>query len=212
MEGARWYRQRCASPALPWLAGETLQVADGQRVWVRALGPQDAKAERHFFSALSPRSRYRRFLLSAPSLSEPTLRALTEVDQQRHVALIALADVVEPGNVEAQIVADARYVWENQGCSAEFAIAVADDWQRQGLGTLLMRHLAEHACQAGVRQLFGYVLADNLPMQALVRALGGEVVAHPEDQDLCLARLDLTPSRLGIEVASRDLEALYSLI
>jgi len=60
-----------------------------------------------------------------------------------------------------------------------------------------------------VRQLFGYVLTDNLPMQALVRVLGGRVVAHPENEELRLARLDLTPSRLGVEVANRDLDATY---
>jgi acetyltransferase len=130
------------------------------------------------------------------------LHALTAVDQHRHVALNALADRLEPGNDDPRIVADARYVWENKGRSAEFAIAVADDWQRQGLGILLMRQLAEFACLAGVRQLFGYVLADNLPMQALVRVLGGRVVARPEDEDLRLARLDLTPSRLGLRVGS----------
>jgi acetyltransferase len=207
MEGAQWYRQRGAPPRPSRPASATLQVADGRRV--RAIGPQVAKAEQHFSSALSPRSRYRRFLLSARSLSEPTLHALTAVDQHRHVALIALADGLEPGNVDPRIVADARYVWENKGCSAEFAIAVADDWQRQGLGVLLMRQLAELACLAGVRQLFGYVLTDNLPMQALVRVLGGRVVAHPENEELRLARLDLTPSRLGVEVANRDLDATY---
>jgi acetyltransferase len=212
MEGAQGFPLRLMPAPVGVPAGAWLQIADGRRVWVRAIGPQDAPAEQQFFSNLSPNSRYRRFLLSARSVPEPVLRALTAVDQHRHVAFVALAIGSESGELEAPIeppieprieprieppiVADARYVWENDGCSAEFAIAVADDWQRQGLGARLLRQLIEHARHAGVQELFGYVLAENLPMQALVRSLGGRIVAHAHDEALRLARLDLRRTRL----------------
>lgn len=189
--------RRCWQSPLPPAGPAKLRTTDGRQVEVRAIGPQDAEAEQRFFSALSPRSRYRRLLLGARSLPEPTLHALISVDQAWHVALVALADEGVSGVQESQIIADARYARQDDGCAAEFAIVVADGWQRQGLGRRLMRQLAEHARQAGVRQLFGHVLYDNLPMQQLVLALGGEIGTHPEDATLCLARLDLVPRASG---------------
>jgi acetyltransferase len=192
MAPARW-RRSCARRDLARLAADTLRLADGRQVQLRAIGPQDAGAMQAFVSALTPRSRYRRFFFGAHTLSEPALRALTAVDQYRHVALAAFVDECAPGDLEARIVADARYVRQDQGCAAEIAIAVADDWQRQGLGRLLMRRLAEHARQAGVCTLFGYVLPENTPMQALMSALGARLAAHPQDDTLCLASMVLEP-------------------
>lgn len=168
-----------------------IEVADGRRVHVRALTPQDSEAVRLFFRALSPNSRYQRFFSGGASPPESVLRALTEIDQRRHVAFVAISARAAGTDEAPRIVADARYVWQDVACSAEFAIAIADDWQRQGLGSELMRRLAEYAEQSGVRSLFGHVLKKNGPMTALVRALGGNIVADPQDDALCLAKIDL---------------------
>ena len=102
---------------------------------------------------------------------------MTEIDQHHHVALVA-----RPGDDEdAPIVADARYVMRADSADAEFAIAVADEWQGAGLGRALLMHLSAHARRRGVRRLFGDVLWGNPAMLALVRSLGAQLHRNPGD-------------------------------
>jgi acyl-CoA synthetase (NDP forming)/GNAT superfamily N-acetyltransferase len=56
--------------------------------------------------------------------------------------------------------------------SAEFAVFVEDAYQGQGLGTLLLEHLAGRARRAGVTELAGDVLPTNTGMLRLAHELG----------------------------------------
>jgi len=90
------------------------------------------------------------------------------VDYDRHLALIA---VTERGGRELQ-VGVARYVAGGGGRSCEFAIAIADDWQRKGLGTRLMSALMAAARERGVREMYGEVLTSNQKMLDFTARLG----------------------------------------
>lgn len=161
---------------------EALTLRDGRLVRVRPVSPRDAAAEQAFVAALSPLTRYRRFHLGLSELPTGLLHRFTQVDQSAHVALVA-----EAGDA---IVADARYVCDSTGRTAEFAIAVADAWQGSGLGRALMRRLLARARGSGLERLCGSVLADNEPMLAVMRRLGARLAADPDDEALyhaCLA-------------------------
>jgi acetyltransferase len=192
---------------VPLPAPDTVLLSDGRRAIVRPMWPQDAAAEESFFADLSTQSSYRRFLFAVRALPEAVLRLLTEIDLHRHVALVALADESADGEEALTIVADARYVRSDDGCDAETAVAVADDWQGIGLGTALMRRLAEHARQAGVRRLHGDILADNGPIRALVQRLGGRIEEHPQDARLCRAAAWLSQVNRPSQTATAPLWA-----
>jgi acetyltransferase len=55
----------------------------------------------------------------------------------------------------------ARYVASADRRRCEFAIAVADDWQRKGLGSRLMEALMAAARARGIGEMYGEVLASN---------------------------------------------------
>jgi acetyltransferase len=93
---------------------------------------------------------------------------LTRIDYDRHLALIA---VTERDGRELQIGV-ARYVANGDGRSCEFAIAVADDWQRKGLGSRLMDALTAAARERGMREMYGEVLASNAKMLDFTARLG----------------------------------------
>jgi len=173
------------------LVRQNVRLADGRRVAIRPIRPADAEGVQAFFAALSPRSRRRRFHFGVNALPQTVLRSLTEVDQHHHVALIALADS-DAGEGERAVVAEARYVLLSDCCDVEFAIAVADDWQGNGLGGILLRLLGDHARLMGNGRLVGDVLVDNLPMRALVGRLGGRITTHPESERLRRAIFDTT--------------------
>jgi len=157
-------------------------------VQVRPVQPWDEGAEQRFVRGLSPASRLRRFHIGIRELSPRLLHAMTHVDQHSHVALVA----EQVNDTQTTIVADARYVLlDDEPRAAEFAIAVADDWQGIGLGRELLQRLMYHARERGLEALVGDVLEDNDRMIALVRSLGGRVTWHPGDARLKQARLPL---------------------
>ncbi len=164
-----------------------LALADGRRLWVRPVAPQDAPAEQAFVRALSPASRYRRFHVGLRELPASTLAQMTQVDQRAHVAFVAES--------EGTIVADLRYVRRGDG-TAEFALAVADDWQRQGIGYRLLSRLARHAACHGVRTLVGEVLADNAPMIRLLQSRGAHFALREDEPGLLEAALPLRAASL----------------
>jgi acetyltransferase len=159
-------------------AGSPIVLADGRAVELAPIDPRDAAAERAFIGALSLASRYRRFHFGLRELSPEQARAMTEIDPHHHVAFVA-----RPLG-SSTIVADARYVLRADSAEAEFAVAVADEWQSAGLGRELLRRLAAHARTQGVRRLFGDVLWGNGPMLALARQLGAQLARCPGDATL----------------------------
>ena len=89
------------------------------------------------------------------------------VDFVNHVALVA---VVEEG-ARPVIVGGARYIVVQPG-QAEVAFAIVDEYQGQGIGAALMRHLAAIARQAGLETLIAEVLPDNSPMLKVFQKSG----------------------------------------
>jgi acetyltransferase len=166
---------------------ERWMLAGGREVRLRPIARADAAAEQQFFSTLSLDSRHKRFHVGLRELSPALLKLLTDVDQDQHLAWVAEAR--EPGQ---PVVADARYVHDaGRPERAEFALAVADDWQGRGLGRRLLNHLAAHARGHGVQQLYGDILADNRRMLALMRELGAQMQPHPDGPELVRAVLRL---------------------
>ena len=181
---------QAAPPRLPLSLIRPLALADGRRVLVRPVLPQDDAAEQAFVMALSPASRYRRFHVGMRALPAAVLAQFTRIDHRSHVALVAHA---ESDDDEPVLVADARYVLDADADAdeAEFAVAVADDWQRQGLGRQMLALLARHAARQGVRRLRGDVLADNVPMLKLLAGLGCEVAPRADEAGILLATIEL---------------------
>jgi RimJ/RimL family protein N-acetyltransferase/uncharacterized membrane protein len=174
--------------------GKRLRLTDGREVRIRPIGPADLDALRRFFRALSPATRRMRFHASINEVPDPLLRELTEPDQRQHVGLIAEAQAVRMQQAP-QLVAEARFVRSPGSDGAEFALVVADDWRRVGLGSSLMRALLDHAGLRGVPRLCGDALADNEATRRFLRSLGawrsGSVERH-ETIRLCL---DTAPQR-----------------
>ena len=147
---------------------QRLTLADGATVTIRPIRPEDEGLEQDFVRSLSDESRYFRFSETVRELSPRMLSHFTRVDYDRHMALIAVS---ERDGHEIQIGV-ARYVAGGDRRRCEFAIVIADDWQRKGLGTRLMQALMAAARGAGIRQMYGEVLASNRKMLQLTAKLG----------------------------------------
>jgi GNAT superfamily N-acetyltransferase len=175
---------------------------------IRPISPDDKEALSEAFGHLGERSRYRRFLAPHGRLTPRELCYFTEVDHHDHEALVA----VDPHTSEG--VGVARYVRSNDDPRvAELAVAVVDDWQRQGVGGRLAGALADRAREEGITKFTALVLADNALSLNLLRDLGTVHVAHQEHGCVELT-VELPEKGLGQlvqllrSVARRELHAL----
>jgi acetyl coenzyme A synthetase (ADP forming)-like protein len=185
------------------IAGDPVDVIlrDGTTLRLRAPGPDDADALLEFFRSLSRESLYRRFH-GFPELGPRLVEPLTTADAQEAGALV--------GFIDTRIVAVANFARLRDPKAAEVAFAVADDYQRRGIGTRLLEQLAARAAELGVERFVAEVLPDNRQMLGVFEAVGFAVT-----RDVAGGEVELTfpiaPTQHYLEsVESRDHEAVVA--
>jgi GNAT superfamily N-acetyltransferase len=143
------------------------RLRNGRQVEIRALQPADQPEFLAAVARISDQSLYRRFFGLRRSFSEKEVGFFLNVDFVSHVALVAVVTVGE----RATIAGGGRYVVVQPG-TAEVAFAVVDDFQGQGLGSLLMHHLVALARDAELRELVAEVLPENMAMLSVFQKSG----------------------------------------
>lgn len=187
--GARPYDHMAIHPYPVHLQQEFV-ARDGSLVHIRPIRPEDAALAQNFVQALSPESRYMRFMNSIRELSPIQLYRLTQIDYDRELALLAVTEV-EGMQKEIGVV---RYASNPDGASCEFAIVVADDWQGKGLARYLMTLLIKLARERGYKYMTGDFLSENTRMLKFVASLGFKLQTHPDDPGLRHGTLELNPA------------------
>lgn len=169
---------------------EQWHLPDGTPVCIRAIRADDLSMHADFVHGLSFQTGYSR-LLSPRMPQDEELRRMTDVDSRRELALVATTAV----NGRDQEMGVARYVRGATPATAdiaEFAIVIADAWQRRGLAMHLLERLIDAARQAGVKQLSDITLYDNRGMLALARKLGFKATREAGDSNVTRLRLVLS--------------------
>lgn len=159
-------------------------LVDGSEVLVRPLRCDDAARLRRMYERCSAETIYRRFMTPVPRFTERMLRTLVDVDGHDREALCATRG--------DEIVAVARY-HRTGPAEAEFAVEVEDAWQRLGLGRLLSALIGERARANGIEALGGAMLAENVPAQALLKAVFPGIRNRVEAGEI-LFRVPLAPA------------------
>jgi acetyltransferase len=156
------------------------RLRDGRTVTIRPIRADDAPLEREFVQRLSGETRYLRFQKWVQSPSDRLIHFLTEVDYDRHLALVCAFE----GEGGEEVVGEARYVADTGGESCELGIVIADAWQKSGIAGLLMNALLEAARARGLKSMEGVVFSTNRDMLRFVRALGFEAKPVPGDRTM----------------------------
>lgn len=167
---------------------DEIRLRDGRSVLVRPVLPPDAPLHRAFVRSMSTTTRRNRFHGGVTDLPDPVLRYLTEIDYVDHLALV--------GEIEdesgARQVAEVRWVRRrDEPERADFAIAIADDYQRYGLGNALLDRLQRSAAAKGIRRLCGHILRTNHRMIDWLEARGWHIGPDPDDPGVVCAELPL---------------------
>ena len=158
---------------------------EGVILHLRPIRFEDADLLVRFHQGLSPDSIYRRYFSIHPVLSEAEVRHLTQVDYVDRFAFI-----VESGD---DLVGVGRFDRIPGTTEAEVAFIVADEFQHQGIGLLLLDHLADEAWSLGVTTFAAETQSDNRSMMGVFRASGFPVTSTFEGE-VITARFPIQPS------------------
>ena len=142
-------------------------LRDDRPITIRALRPDDRAAMLAAIGRTSMQSLQRRFFVPKKGFSEQEMAFFLNIDFESHVAIVA--EVEEDGH--PVIAGGGRYIVVQPG-QAEIAFVVVDAYQGQGIGTILMRHLAVLARNAGLKELVAEVLPENTAMLKLFKKFG----------------------------------------
>jgi acetyltransferase len=165
----------------------TWVLDDGTKLTLRHIASADAAREQAFVHGLSAQSSYLRFHGTIKDLSKKDLKKFTEPDSRNEVALI----VVHSGETGEEEIGVARYVIDPDRADCEFAIVVADTWQKRGIGTRLMNALINHLQVSGIKQISGSVIRSNSAMLKFMKKMGFEETNMPDDSSTLLVTKQL---------------------
>jgi acetyltransferase len=163
----------------------------GLRILIRPIRPEDAELFAELFTTLSPTSVYYRFFRHMKSLTPEMLAMLTQIDYDRHMALVAM----DPSAGPEKMLGVARIIMDPDGRQGEFSIMIGDPWQGCGVGAQLLLNLLKVAGRRGVERVWGTVLSENIHMQRLGKKVGFDVRFNAEEGAYDL-NIDLTRAQL----------------
>lgn len=162
-------------------------LPNGSMVVIRPIAAKDAGIEREFIEGLSNRSSNLRFLGAMKNPQDKLIEYFTQIDYQKHMALVATVKTDD----EEQQIAVGRYIALDDNESCEFAIAVADRWQHQGIGREIMTDLIKDARSKGLKRMVGTIWATNKNMICFAEQLGFVIHLVKDDRRVVEAELEL---------------------
>lgn len=149
----------------------TTQLNDGTPVCIRPVRKDDEQRLKDGIARLSPQSRYLRFFSGMREAPPQVLRALVTVDGHHHIAWGALRSDL-PDTPALGVVHAFRDAEDPD--TAEFSVAVIDEYHGRGLARLLCAVLLMDCRREGLAQLAVHILPENRPALTLARSLGAE--------------------------------------
>jgi acetyltransferase len=180
----------------PYPSQYTWPFRDG--ITIRPIRPEDEPLVIDFHRHVSDYSVYLRYFHPIKYSARIAHERLTRIcfnDYDREIALVAEKQEPEANRVSGtkSLILGISRLSRKHGFpqEAEFAMLVADPYQRQGIGTELLTRLIQVARCEGIQRLAGEVLSENEGMRRLCRRLGFQLLPSPEDPGLLRATLDL---------------------
>ena len=170
-------------------------LRDGTTLRLRAPVAADIDALVEFLGGLSRESLYLRFH-GFPTVSRRLVEPFVDPDWQERGHLV--------GELDGRVIALASYVRLRDPAAAEVAFAVADDYQRRGIGTRMLEQLAARAAAVGIERFLADVLPDNRQMLRVFEAVGFEATRTNESGTVEVA-FEIAPTTYYLErVDERD--------
>ncbi|MCS7258609.1 MAG: GNAT family N-acetyltransferase, partial [candidate division WOR-3 bacterium] len=153
------------------------ETKTGLKIFIRPIKPTDEPLMRELFYSFSKDTIYYRYFSYLQAMPHDKLSKFVNVDYENEMALVA---TIKRGG-EEKIIGVARYALDKATGLAEFAFEVADQYQRQGIGTILFSDLIKIAKMKKIKGFVGYVLDTNIAAYRLTHKMGYPVNTKWQD-------------------------------
>ncbi len=165
-------------------------LKDGTPVHLRPIRPEDEPLMVEFHKTLSERSvlhRYTQPITLDQRITHQRLTRMCFIDYSRQMALV-MTTMKKP---VPEIIAVGRLGRIRGTRDARFALLVSDDWQKKGIGKILLQRLLDVARnERNIHRVIGEVLPDNTGMIHICRE-AGFVLTKSESTDMLQAAIDV---------------------
>ena len=141
---------------------------NGLRVLFRAVKPSDEEAMRRLFYRFSNETVYRRFFYPITTMPHVKMQEYVNIDYEGVMSIVALAGEDD----RERIIAEARFVKDDQTAFADVAFVVDEGYQGLGIGTHLYKTLIRLAKERGVKGFTAEVLKENTNMIRIFEKAG----------------------------------------
>jgi acyl-CoA hydrolase/GNAT superfamily N-acetyltransferase len=155
----------------PAEVGARHNFRQGVEVRFRAIKPSDEEEMRRLFYRFSDQAVYYRYFAPIKVMPHSKMQSYVNVDFSRVLSIVGL--VGEPG--QGHIVAEARFIKDQQRPYADVAFVVDEKYQGLGIATYLYKMLIRYAKDRGIQGFTADVLASNRAMMHVFER-GGEIV------------------------------------
>lgn len=158
-------------------------------VRIRPIEPGDRDALMEFYAALSPQSLALRFHGASNGIAERAACFFCGPDHEHREGLVAVLD--GPG-VPAPTIVGHLCLEPSGDHEVEMAVAVADRWQRHGIGRRLLVAAMTWADDHGVDRLRASMMSTNAAVLGLIRSMGRVVTLSMPGAGVVDATIDLS--------------------
>ncbi|WP_336987345.1 GNAT family N-acetyltransferase [Altererythrobacter aquiaggeris] len=146
------------------------QLNDGTPICIRAVSKIDEQRLKDGIAKLSPQSRYLRFFSGMERPPQRVIDALVDVDGHDHIAWGAIRTDIESKPALGVVHA---FRDDDHPDTAEFSVAVLDEYHGLGLGRLLAAVILLDCRREGLERLAVHILPNNRPALLFAKSLGG---------------------------------------
>ena len=156
---------------------------DGLLVTVRPIRPEDESLLVQFHHTLSDQTvalRYFHAIALSSRVAHERLTRICFIDYDREMVLVA--ESTDPQTHTRQIRGVGRLNKIRGNNEAEFALLIADRFQAEGLGTMLLQRLVQIGRDEKLERISGDVLPSNMMMRHVCEKLGFQMSYTVGDQ------------------------------
>jgi acyl-CoA hydrolase/GNAT superfamily N-acetyltransferase len=153
------------------------ETKDGVKIFFRPIKPTDEPFMRDLFYSFSKETVYYRYFSYLTAMPHERLKHFVNVDYESEMAILAILKTAG----EEKVIGVAGYSVDKATNYAEYAIAMADEYQNKGYGSTLFSYLIRVAKMKGIKGFLGYILDTNVRAYRLCYKMGYPVKAKWED-------------------------------
>jgi len=162
-----------------------VHLRDGTEIFLRPVKETDGPLLSELFKELSPSSVRLRFLSLLHALPEELVYQFTHVDYKKTFGLVTLSNRENSG----PIIGVARYAYDSERELPELAVAVRDDWQGKGLGSLLLSRVMAIGKENGFSRFEAMIDPQNKTIMHIFRQIGVDYKICRREQEAYLIEI-----------------------